>query len=292
MRSERPRGRPVRRESPGRPGPCRTAIARRARSANVGDRRPDTIPISPLQVPQGRGPARRLAGRERPRPAKGAASTRPGQGPCHRRPRRGSVAAGHASSSGRRSRRLPTTRDPRGSIEAVSTVANGHSPTDRTCAGRRDGDRAWGDVDARSERPLLSRPPPRREETAERGPLASERRVETARASPRPPMSPARGCTFGRGAWTTVQPEPVGGEGPPGRPFNGCPPRRLTPAECNECTGPLAGADASSAGARAPGRLPRPGPGEPPVTTGRAGRTTIPPGQEGHPDDLRRAPAP
>jgi hypothetical protein len=150
---------------------------------DVDDRGPDAITIFPLRVPQGRGPARRLAGRE--------IIPRPGQEPRHRRPRRGSVAAGHASPSGKERKRLPTTRDPRGSIEAMSTVANGHPPTDRTRAGRRKGDRAWGDVGSRPERRPL--PPSGRKEDRRRSRPGSdvEKPLVPARSRRRHPVTDA-----------------------------------------------------------------------------------------------------
>jgi hypothetical protein len=101
------------------------------------------------------------------------------------------VAAGHASPSGKERKRLPTTRDPRGSIEAMSTVANGHPPTDRTRAGRRKGDRAWGDVGSRPERRPL--PPSGRKEDRRRSRPGSdvEKPLVPARSRRRHPVTDA-----------------------------------------------------------------------------------------------------
>ena len=181
-------------------------------------------------------------------------------------------------------KRIPTIRDPRGSIEAMSTVANGHSPTDRTCAGRREGDRAWG----RRRRPARATPPlpatsPGGEE-ARRG-VARDRAPRRNRTCQPAPADVTRSrmhlCSRGLD------------DGPAGtgrrrrtradHHSSGDPPRRLTPAECNCCTGPLAGADASSAEARAPGR-------HRPAGTGRAARhdgTVRAGGSRGGPDRPR-----
>ena len=167
---------------------------------------------------------------------------------------------------GRRSRfarkRLPTTRDPQGSIEAMSTVANGHSPTDRACAGRRERRPGLG----RRRRPARATPPPtppspdgeRGGERSCPGPNAASKNRTCQPASRRchpvtdAPLFAGHGRRSSRNRSAARDAR---------RPSNEDPSRRLTPAECNRCTGPQAGAGASSAEARAPRATPPAGAG-------------------------------
>jgi hypothetical protein len=183
----------------------------------------------------------------------------PGRKPHHRRPRRGSVAAGHASrGSGYRRPEIPKDRS-----RLCPPLPMAIHPQTAPVPAAGKGDRAWGDVVARLEQPPPppTPPSPDGERGGERscpGPNAASKNRTCQPASRRchpvtdAPLFAGHGRRSSRNRSAARDAR---------RPSNEDPSRRLTPAECNRCTGPQAGAGASSAEARAPRATPPAGAG-------------------------------